>query len=435
MACVLPTPTPALPPCHGSCVLPPPPACPPACAAVPIAAAGRLAALLTSHQTPPKAKMPLRGRVLPAPPRRRRVLPAASRRPRGVLRRYAAVPIAEVGHSAAQRLPTHACVRVRGREIFVRSRPAPSAGVALVRPRASGGLQDTYPPRYLARARAGYRHRSQISRLGARAPRRVNHKTTTDRRMPRGDHGQDSRRPTCCDGCAGEARPWSRTGSKRPSGHAAPGDRTRAAKNCDARSAPRIGTGAARPVDAPARYKTLPSPHGPRKVCRRCPVHRVGHLRVGLQAQDKRSTNRSIERCLGSPAEQVVRASSSSQSGAAPSPDGRLRVPSDAWEEAGVERRAQREGGVRGSHVQMPLGRGQAAHGHPRPRPDLLHLDQAPAGARSGIRRTARQPRRSPPLRARSPGTQTASRGGRGAAPAHSGQASASEVTARPCCR
>ena len=161
-----------------------------------------------------------------------------------------------------------------------------------------GGLQDTYPPRYLARARAGYRHRSQISRLGARAPRRVNHKTTTDRRMPRGDHGQDSRPPTCCDGCAGEARPWSRTGSKRPSGHAAPGDRTRAAKNCDARSAPRISTGAARPVDAPARYKTLPSPHGPRQVCRRCSAHRAEHLPVGLQVQDKRPTNHSIERCL-----------------------------------------------------------------------------------------------------------------------------------------
>ena len=34
----------------------------------------------------------------------------------------------------------------------------------------------------------------------------------------------------------------------------------------------------------------------------------------------------------------MVRASSSSQNGAAPSPDGRLRVPSDTWEEAGVER-------------------------------------------------------------------------------------------------
>ena len=208
--------------------------------------------------------MPLRGRVLPAPPRRRRPVPAASRRPRGILRRYAAVPIAEVDHSAAQRPPTRACAGA-WTENSRMSRPAPSAGVALVRPRASGGLQDTYPPRYLARTRAGYQHRSQISRLGARVPRRVNHKRTTDRRMPRGDHGQDSRRPTCCDGCAGEARPWSRTGSKRPSGHAAPGDRTRAAKNCDARSAPRIGTGAARPVDAPARYKTLPSPHGPVK--------------------------------------------------------------------------------------------------------------------------------------------------------------------------
>ena len=92
-------------------------------------------------------------------------------------------------------------------------------------------------------------------------------------------------------------------------------------------------------------------------------------------------------------------------------------------------------GGVRGSRVQMPIGRGQAAHGDPRPRPDILHLDQAPADARSGIRRTARQPRRSPPLRARSPGTQTASRGAGGAALARSGQASASEVTARPCCR
>ena len=305
------------------------------------------------------------------------------------------------------------CACVRGREIVVRSRPAPSAGVALVRPRASGGLQDTYSPRYLARTRAGYRHRSQISRLGACAPRRVNHKTTTDRRMPRGDHGQDSRPPTCCDGCAGEARPWSRTGSKRPSGHAAPGDRTRAAKNCDARSAPRIGTGAARPVDAPARYKTLPSPHGPCQVCRRCPVHRVEHLRVGLDAQDKRSTSHSIERCLGSPAEQVVRASSSSQSGAAPSPDGRLRVPSDAWEEAGVERRAQREGGVRGSRAQMPLGRGQAAHGGPRPRPDLRHLDQTSADARSGIRRTAREPHRSPTLRTRHPDTLAISHGGR----------------------
>ena len=161
--------------------------------------------------------MPLRGRVLPAPPRRRRPVPAASRRPRGILRRYAAVPIAEVDHSAAQRPPTRACAGA-WTENSRMSRPAPSAGVALVRPRASGGLQDTYPPRYLARTRAGYQHRSQISRLGARVPRRVNHKRTTDRRMPRGDHGQDSRRPTCCDGCAGEARPWSRTGSKRPRG-------------------------------------------------------------------------------------------------------------------------------------------------------------------------------------------------------------------------
>ena len=89
----------------------------------------------------------------------------------------------------------------------------------------------------------------------------------------------------------------------------------------------------------------MPSPHGPRQVLRRCPVHRAERLPVGLQVQDKRSTNHSIERCLGRSSEQVVRASSSSQSGAAPSPDGRLRVPSDACEEAGVERQAQREGG------------------------------------------------------------------------------------------
>ena len=126
-------------------------------------------------------------------------------------------------------------------------------------------------------------------------------------------------------------------------------------------SAPRIGTGATRPVDDPARSKTLPSPHGPRQVLRRCPVHRAERLPVGLQVQDKRSTNHSIERCLGRSSEQVVRASSSSQSGAAPSPDGRLRVPSDACEEAGVERQAQREGGC----VRPPATQSLVAQGKP----------------------------------------------------------------------
>ena len=50
---------------------------------------------------------------------------------------------------------------------------------------------------------------------GARVPRRANHKTTTDRRTLRGYHGQDTRPPACCDGCALPRRTSSRR-SRRP---------------------------------------------------------------------------------------------------------------------------------------------------------------------------------------------------------------------------
>ena len=181
------------------------------------------------------------------------------------------------------------------------------------------------------------------------------------------------------------------------------GDRTRAAKKRGATSAPHINARATKPFDDPARCKALLPPHGPGQALRRCPVHRAERPLVGLDAQGKRSTSHSIERCLDRAPEQVVRASSSSQSGAAPSLDGRLRASSDPWREAGVERRARGRGWVRGSRAQMLPDPGQTAHGGARPRPNTLHLNQASGDARSGIRRTVREPHRSPPLRARSP--------------------------------
>ena len=224
-----------------------------------------------------------------------RALPAASRRSRGVLRRYAAVSIAEVGHSAALRLPAaRACVCAWTEN----GRPR-----GLLRGLALRGRDHGQRPRCRAHCfldiwRADtpvISRRARVCVAVRATPRSAQHyKRASARADAARDHGKESRPRTCRDGCAAH--------------------RVQTSEQTPRLWRPNLRDEETRRVErTPHRCRIDGATHRPGAIqdlavsarCRSSLPRRPGcPPPVGIEAQDRRPTNHSIDRCSVLPAEQ-----------------------------------------------------------------------------------------------------------------------------------
>ena len=224
-----------------------------------------------------------------------RALPAASRRSRGVLRRYAAVSIAEVGHSAALRLPAaRACVCAWTEN----GRPR-----GLLRGLALRGRDHGQRPRCRAHCfldiwRADtpvISRRGRVCVAVRATPRGAQYyKRASARADAARDHGKESRPRTCRDGCAAH--------------------RVQTSEQTPRLWRPNLRDEETRRVErTPHRCRIDGATHRPGAIqdlavsarCRSSLPRRPGcPPPVGIEAQDGRPKKYSIGRCSVLPAEQ-----------------------------------------------------------------------------------------------------------------------------------
>ena len=228
-----------------------------------------------------------------------RALPAASRRSRGVLRRYAAVSIAEVGRPLGCS-PAACCARSH---VCVRGRKMVALASCLLRGLALRGRDHGQRPRCRAHCfldiwRADtpvISRRARVCVAVRAAPRGAQHyKRASARADAARDHGKESRPRTCRDGCAAH--------------------RVQTSEQTPRLWRPNLRDEETRRVErTPHRCRIDGATHRPGAIqdlavsarCRSSLPRRPGcPPPVGIEAKDRRPTKYSIDRCSVLPAEQ-----------------------------------------------------------------------------------------------------------------------------------